>query len=69
MQETCIPNMIYDFIATVGWAICSTYHTVLGTTSGVAIVGQGVLFVLTYIPDWSGIGKPKQQQVNQSNKH
>ena len=38
MQDSCTPDMVDDFIANVGWAICSTHHTVLGTTPGAAIL-------------------------------
>ena len=68
MQETCTPDMIDDFIANVGWAICSTHHTVLGTTPGAAIFSQDMLFDIPYIADWSEIGKRRQKQVDQSNK-
>ena len=37
VQETCTLDMIDDFIANVGRAICSTHHTVLGCTQGAAI--------------------------------
>ena len=67
MQETCTPNMIDDFIVNVGWAICSTHHTALGSTPGAAIFNQDMLFDIPYIADWSKIGKRRQQQVDRSN--
>lgn len=68
MQETCTPDMIDDFIANVGWAICSTHHTVLGTTLGAEMFSQDMLFDTPCIADWSEIGKHRQKQVDQSNK-
>ena len=67
MQETCTPNMIDNFIANVGWKICSTHQTVLGTTPGAAIFNRDMLFDLPYIADWSEIGKRRQQQVDRNN--
>ena len=44
MQDTCTPEMIQDLLTNVGWAIRSTYHTVLGASPGAAIYGRDVLF-------------------------
>ena len=68
MQDTSTPDMIDDFIANVGWEICSTHHTVLGSTPGAAIFNQDMLFDISYISDWSEIGQRRQQQVDRSNK-
>ena len=67
MQETCTPDMIDNFIANIGWEICSTYHTVRGSMPGAAIFNQDMLFDIPYIADWSEIGKRRQQQVDRSN--
>jgi len=67
MQDTCTPDMIDDIIANVGWEICSTHRTVLGSTPGAAIFNRNILFDIPYISDWSEIGKHRQQQVDQSN--
>ena len=67
MQEIFIPNMIDNFIVNVGWEICSTHHTLLGSTPGAAIFNRDMLFDIPYISDWSEIGKRRQQQVDRSN--
>ena len=40
MQDTCTPEMIDDLVTNVGWAIRSTYHTVLGASPGAVIYGR-----------------------------
>ena len=62
------PAWLTIIIANIGWAICSTHHTVLGTTPGAAIFSRDMLFDIPYIADWSKIGKRRQKQVDQSNK-
>ena len=64
MQETVSPDIIDDAITNVGWAIRSTYHTVLGTSPGAAIFGRDMLFDIPYIANWSEIGKRRQNQVD-----
>ena len=60
MQETCTPEMIDKFIANVGWAICSTHYTILGSTPCASIFGQDMLFNILYLANWSQIGKRRQ---------
>jgi len=67
MQETCTPEIIDDVITNVGWALRSTYHTVLGSSPGSAIFGRDMLFDIPYIADWSEIGKRRQNQVDKAN--
>ena len=66
MQDTCTPEMIDDLVTNVGWAIRSTYHTVLGASPGAAIFQRDMLFDIPYIANWSEIGKRRQQQVDKS---
>ena len=67
MQETCTPEMIDDVITNVGWAIRSTYHTVLGTSPGAAIFGRDMLYDIPFLANWSEIGKRRQNQVDNDN--
>ena len=67
MQATCTPEMIDELIATIGWVICSTYHALRGSSSGIAIFGRDMLFDIPYLADWSEIGrKERQLQVEKS---
>ena len=67
MYQTITGTMITDFIVDVAWAICSTYHTVLKPTPGAAIFDRDMLFDITYIADWNGIGRRRQEKVNKDN--
>ena len=68
MSPTCTPEMVDDIITNVGWAIRSTYHTVIGSSPGAAIFGRDMLFDIPYIADWLEIGKARQKQVDRSNE-
>jgi hypothetical protein len=46
------------------WVVCSTYHTVLKATPGAAIFGQGMLFDIPFIADWTKIGDYRQHQTD-----
>ena len=58
--------MIDKCIVNIGWAVCSTHHTVLGTTPGAAIFGRDMLFDITYLADWTQIRERRQEQVDRS---
>ena len=53
MQDTCEPEMIDKILSNVGWAIRSTYHTMLGSSPGSAVFGRDMLFDIPYIADWA----------------
>ncbi len=44
MAKTVSKSDIADFLTNATWAIGSTYHTVLKTSPGAAIVGRDMLF-------------------------
>ena len=67
MQNTCEPEMIDEILSNVGWAIRSTYHTMVGSTPGAAVFGRDMLFDIPYLADWTEIGKRRQTQVDKSN--
>ncbi len=44
MAKTIAPDDVDVFLDNTAWAICSTYHTVLKTSPGVATFGRNMLF-------------------------
>ncbi len=52
MAETVSESDIADFLTNAAWGICSTYHTVLKTSSGTAIFGWDMLFNIPFLADW-----------------
>ena len=66
MQDTCEPQMIDEILSNVGWAICSTQHTMLGSLPGSAVFGRDMLFAIPYLADWADIGRRRQEQVDKS---
>ena len=67
MQDTCTPEMIDELVANTGWVICTTYHTLLGSSPGAAIFSRDMLFGIPYLADWSEIGRKRQAQVDKFN--
>ena len=57
MQDTCEPQMIDKILSNVSWAICSTYHTIIGSLPGSAEFGRDMLFDILYLADWADIGR------------
>ena len=66
MTDTVSESDIADFLTNAAWAVCSTYHTVLKTSPGVAIFGRDMLFDVPFLADWKKIGEYRQ---NQSDKN
>ncbi len=64
MAETVTPDDINVFLDNAAWAICSTYHTVLKASPGVAIFGCDMLFDIPFIADWNKIGDYRQRQTD-----
>jgi hypothetical protein len=64
MAETITPDDVGVFLDNAAWAICSTYHTVLKASPGVAIFGRDVLFDILFITDWNKIGDYRQRQTD-----
>jgi hypothetical protein len=64
MAVTITPDDVDVFLDSAAWAICSTYHTVLKTSPGVAIFGQDMLFDIPFISDRNKIGDYRQRQTN-----
>ncbi len=56
MAETVTESDIADLLTNAAWAVCSTYHTVLKTSPGVAIFGRDMLFDVPFFADWKNSG-------------
>jgi hypothetical protein len=67
VAKSVTPNDIDVFLDNVTWAICSAYHTVLKSSSGVAIFGD-MLFNIPFIADWYKIGEHRQSLTDCSNQ-
>jgi hypothetical protein len=52
MTKTINPDDVDVFLDNAGLAICSTCHTVLKASPGVAIFGCNMLFNIPLIVDW-----------------
>ena len=64
MANTVVTSDIDAFQTDAAWAICSTYHTVLKASPGVAIFGQDMLFDIPFLADWNKIGDHRQHQTD-----
>ncbi len=52
MADTINESDIADFLTNAAWAVCSTYHTVLKTSTGAAIFGRDMLLDVPFLADW-----------------
>jgi hypothetical protein len=68
MADTVSESDIADFLTNAAWAIRSTYHTVLKTSTGAAIFGRDMLFDVPFIADWSKIGEYRQKQTDKNTR-
>jgi hypothetical protein len=57
MAKTINASGINIFLSDAAWAICSTHHTVLIVSPGAVILGQDMLFDISFIADWKKIGE------------
>ena len=49
------------------WAICSTYYMVLKSSPGAIVFDMDMTFGMSYIADWTVIGKHRQASVDRDN--
>ena len=49
MQDTREPQMVDEILSNIGWAIRSSYHTMLGSFPGSAVFGRDMLFDIPYL--------------------
>ncbi len=64
MAKTVTSNDIDVFLDKGAWAICSTYHTVLKASPGVAIFGCGMLIDIPFTANWNKIGDYRQHKTD-----
>jgi hypothetical protein len=68
MADSVTPNDVVVFLDNAGWAIRSTYHTVLKASPGAAIFGQNMLFDIPFVADWRKIGERRQSLTDHGNQ-
>ncbi len=64
MAKSVTPNDVDVFLDNAAWAICSTYHTVLKSSPGMAIFGCNMFFDIPFVANWNIIGDYRQCQSN-----
>jgi hypothetical protein len=64
MAKPVNPNGADVFLDNKAWAICSTYHTVLKASPGVAISRRNMIFNIPLIANWNRIGDYRQCKTN-----
>jgi hypothetical protein len=64
MAKTVTPDDVNVFLDNAAWAICSTYHTFLKASPGMAIFGRNMLFDIPFIVDWNKKGDYRQRQTD-----
>ena len=61
-------NIWSEILASIAWAIRSTYHTTLHATPGQLVFGRDMILNIEYIADWELIRRRKQKLINESNR-
>jgi hypothetical protein len=61
MDKLVNASDINIFLSDAAWAICSTHHTVLKASPGVAMFGRDMLLDIPFIADWKKIGEHRQK--------
>ncbi len=57
MADSVNTESVSDFLDNTSWAVCSTYHTVLKSSTGAAIFGWDMSFDIAYLANWNKIGE------------
>ena len=65
-SDTVTDVMITNFLNDATRAIHSTYHAVLRTTPGAAILGGNMLYAIPYLADWTKLGNHRQNLVDRN---
>eukprot|EP00957_Ditylum_brightwellii_P013573 1023769-Ditylum_brightwellii.AAC.1 len=55
-----------EVLASIVWAICSTYHTTLGATPGQLVHSRDMLHDTKHVADWKLIRLRKQKIIDYS---
>ena len=66
-QELTDEDPWTPYLASVAWAIRSTYHTVLNATPGQLVFGRDMVLPIQFQADWARIKLRKQETINKSN--
>jgi hypothetical protein len=69
MAKSVNASDINIFLADAAWAICSTHHTALKASPGVAIFGQDMLFDIPFNADWKINGEHRQRLTDLNTAH
>ncbi len=69
MADSLNAESVSNFLDNAFWAVCSTYHTVLKSSPGVAIFGRDMLFGIPYLADWDKVGEYRQAQTKCNTLH
>ena len=56
------------YLASVAWAVRSTFHTVLNATPGQLVFGRDMVLPIQFQADWARIKLRKQETIDKSNK-
>ena len=55
------------YLASVAWAVRSTYHTILNATPGQLVFGRDMVLPIQFQADWARIKLRKQETIDKSN--
>jgi len=55
------------YLASVAWAVRSTYHTILNATPGQLVFGCDMVLPIQFQADWARIKLRKQETIDKSN--
>jgi hypothetical protein len=55
------------YLASVAWAVRSTYHTILSATPGQLVFGRDMVLPIQFQADWARIKLRKQETITKSN--
>jgi hypothetical protein len=56
------------YLASVAWAVRSTYHTVQNATPGQLVFGRDMVLPIQFQADWAQIKLKKQERIDKSNE-
>jgi hypothetical protein len=70
-----LSNRVFDYIdpwgeiiSSIAWAICASYHSILGATPAQLVFGRDMIFNIKTIVDWKTITTRKQKQILKDNE-
>ena len=54
-------------LASVAYAMCSTYHTTLQVTPAQLIFGRDMIYLIEYVAEWDVLRQKKQKLIDKNN--